>query len=491
MSPSPHLDRALASLDELSAELDALRNRLLRPGAAPAALPLVFLNLIRRTSNIRGNIDDGRTALQHELQFLRNHVKEHQAQGEQEKTRNEAAIAKLTHEYAELVAKGTAASDTVFDLRSSNTTRDGTIETLRTSLAAKEDEVVELQALLAGTKETLRRKHASASEMMANSHSTAIANLREEHEMHVNVLWDQIRQLRKGDPKFGTQSVVKDDVRPVFPSIPGRNRAAGSSKARIPTNAEIIPIDSDGVEQEDDGNADLLFRNDRATTLSKRPLSFEDELSIVKRARQHSPQEDRSSLTGNLGRPLSGNPLQDQVSCTDNTSNLWKFFTCAWDISTTETQILLRQFDAIFARGRPIEDVIQAIELHIVGAFTTPPVYPRRCLFAELRRRGRASGGQALARSCQHCRTDPQERICVWLSYVPGVRSTFGDRVEGVIPTDGRDYRRNIMPWTAQLGDTTARWVLHKRRTESSEAIVNPWTVNGIQITFDQDPLAD
>lgn len=400
----------------------------------------------------------------------------------------------------ELQASNAQATGAVKQLQALCDTKDAEIAGLQSSLTAAQDEVKQLQ----DSQDRLRQEHIASCEGTQTAHLEAIAKLKEKYTLQIDHLWEQLHQLKTREkmPSSLKTEVEGIGVSTSAPGMARRATAVVSSLAAIPADTEVICIDDDDddMNADDQDNRDARHRGNRPTILIKRSLPIEGEFRASKKLREISQQtdldvdagleeSDRSESATN-GR-LASLDTNDRVEASDKSFVLWKLFVCAWDISTAETQILLRQLDALLSRGRDMESLIQRIESHVVGLFTRAATYPRCCLFADLNSRSHGSGGSTLARSCPYCKSDTQNRVCVWVSYMPGVQSTYGTRVGGVIPPgEARQYNRNVMPWTAQVGGTNARWVLHKRRTEASQHIINRWNVNGIEVTFDEDPLA-
>lgn len=482
MSSESAFGDALGIIETISATLGSLRERLQQDGPPPVLLPQILNTLFKYTSEVKDHVGKAQTD-----------CREHTAHAVQP--------AELRVQLAEKSKELTTAQSIIGELEHK-------VTSLKAELSSQQE--VQRQEKLDHESEVARLNEEIEKLVIGNDRVTAdlestrtmraslLAALEEEHTFEVERLKLQIGELQvRGCVSSAAQTDTEYGSKPVHLSepVPGATEATGPERPHASASVEVICIDDDDGE--------IIPHDGGPVAGFKRLRAIEEQQELKKKARNVSPQHHiessvsfsldystlgSDSLTGARSHQIDADA---RAYASDKTSVLWKMFICAWDIGPFEKQTLLRQIDGLFSKGKEIEAAIRQIELHVVGSFNRPPPYPRCCLMASLKNNSSGNGGSTIAKTCPYCKVDSQHRLCVWASYVPGVRSAYGSRIGNVMPTgDSRQYNRDVTPWTIQVGDTTARWVLHKRRTGRSENVVNPWSVGGIPVTFDEDPLA-
>lgn len=325
------------------------------------------------------------------------------------------------------------------------------VERLKSSIAAT-DTIIGTQEISLAEKEAELKQE-------RKMHSRLLSDMKERHSEQLDVLWEKIHQLKTKDRVLSREETLAEgtpgDVS--TPKVGAVIASTGASTSNtIPGNDDFIyiPDSNEGVEDTEHGNGTLSVG-------PKRPLASNSGTQPVKKPRVLSMQVSGSGAeTDHV--PTSRSSLQAlqnidvRVDASESVHRLWNLFVCAWDISEDEEQLILRQLDGVFVRGRDFESAIQRIESHVVGSFSKTPAYPRCCLLADLKNHGHGNGGLSLAKNCPYCKVD-RDRICVWASYVPGVQSTCGNRLGATISGNARQYDRAVTPWTVQLGATKAR----------------------------------
>ena len=155
----------------------------------------------------------------------------------------------------------------------------------------------------------------------------------------------------------------------------------------------------------------------------------------------------------------------------DLPTQIWSMFVLPLDLEEHEKDALRDQVqDLCEKKQNSFEDVVAAIDHHVVGRFDRAPPEPRPCLMAHGMGQSCGRGGSRMTRaSCPYCKRKPHERICCWARYVDGVGSGYPARVHGKISGSSKDWNKTVKaePLTIENNGRSVRWQLIRRKART------------------------
>ena len=156
----------------------------------------------------------------------------------------------------------------------------------------------------------------------------------------------------------------------------------------------------------------------------------------------------------------------------DLETRIWSMFILPGDLEGYEKDVLLSQVQVLCEKKQNVfEDVVAAIDHHVVGRFDQAPPEPRPCFMAQVMGQAAGMGGSRMTRkSCAYCKKKPDERICCWARHVNGVGSGYLPRVDGKISGSSKDWNTVLAePLTIESNGRSVRWQLIRRKARAMD----------------------